>query len=294
MKTITFAIIFTLINSQINAQLKVLPNGNVGIGTSSPIGKLHISGQVFLTGNGNTFRILPNNPGTEIGSSTDVIDFWYSTNSHNMLRASSFDKVSDSTLKKDIKPLTNGLENLMQLKTYTYKILKGPENKEEYKSEFGFISQEIQKLHPDITSYSMGVLAMDYDQIIPIAVKAIQEQQLLIDSLEYLLTEVKSKINTLNQTTSNSLNNSNVLNQNAPNPFNERTTISFSLDEKNFRSATIAIFDMNGILIKQYPIKEAGNGSIDINANELKAGMYIYTLIVNQKEIDTKRMILLN
>jgi hypothetical protein len=84
------------------AQLKVLSNGNVGMRTNSPIGKLHVQGSVFLSGAANTFKIMPNNPGTEISASIDVIDFWYSTNSHNSVRAASFDKVSDSTLKKEI------------------------------------------------------------------------------------------------------------------------------------------------------------------------------------------------
>jgi hypothetical protein len=70
--------------------------------------------------------------------------------------------------------------------------------------------------------------------------------------------------------------------------------LKFSIQEQNFRNALIVIFDLNGLLIKSYDIQNSGDGSIKINGNELKAGMYIYTLIVNQKEIDSKRMILLN
>jgi len=51
---------------------------------------------------------------------------------------------------------------------------------------------------------------------------------------------------------------------------------------------------MNGLLIKNYKIQTSGKGSIKISANELKAGMYIYSLIVNENEVDSKRMILLN
>jgi hypothetical protein len=51
---------------------------------------------------------------------------------------------------------------------------------------------------------------------------------------------------------------------------------------------------MNGLLIKNYNIPNSGIGTIKINGNELKAGMYIYTLIVNQSEVDSKKMILLN
>ena len=76
--------------------------------------------------------------------------------------------------------------------------------------------------------------------------------------------------------------------------FNQKTEIKFKINEQNFRNASIVIFDLNGLMIKKYEIQKSGDGSVEINGNELKAGMYIYTLIVNQKEIDSKRMILLN
>ena len=44
--------------------------------------------------------------------------------------------------------------------------------------------------------------------------------------------------------------------------------------------------------IKQVNIEERGNGSAVINGYELTPGMYMYTLIVDGKEIDTKKMIL--
>jgi hypothetical protein len=37
-----------------------------------------------------------------------------------------------------------------------------------------------------------------------------------------------------------------------------------------------------------------GQGSVKIKASELKAGIYIYTLLINGQEVDTKRMILTN
>jgi hypothetical protein len=51
---------------------------------------------------------------------------------------------------------------------------------------------------------------------------------------------------------------------------------------------------MNGTLLKTYAISNSGKGELTINANELQAGMYIYSLITNGKEIDSKKMILLN
>ena len=44
--------------------------------------------------------------------------------------------------------------------------------------------------------------------------------------------------------------------------------------------------------LKNIPIIDRGNGSVLIQGSELLAGMYIYTLIADGKEVDTKRMIL--
>jgi hypothetical protein len=49
---------------------------------------------------------------------------------------------------------------------------------------------------------------------------------------------------------------------------------------------------MNGKLLKTIPIKIPGKGSVIITSNGLPAGMYYYTLVVNDNEVDTKKMIL--
>ena len=78
--------------------------------------------------------------------------------------------------------------------------------------------------------------------------------------------------------------------QNTPNPFTERTTIRFTLPD-DVQNAYIYVFDMQGKMLKQIPI-DTSMQSVTINGYELQAGMYIYSLVVNNKEIDTKRMIL--
>ena len=51
---------------------------------------------------------------------------------------------------------------------------------------------------------------------------------------------------------------------------------------------------MQGKLIKTYPLTAKGEGNIEITANELQPGMYMYSLITGGNEIDTKKMILTN
>ncbi len=49
---------------------------------------------------------------------------------------------------------------------------------------------------------------------------------------------------------------------------------------------------MRGSQVKSFNINERGNASITIEGNSLEAGMYLYTLIVDGKEVNTKKMIL--
>ena len=50
---------------------------------------------------------------------------------------------------------------------------------------------------------------------------------------------------------------------------------------------------MQGILVKSYNLSTfKGKGKLTINGYELTPGMYFYSLIVNNKEIGTKKMIL--
>lgn len=47
---------------------------------------------------------------------------------------------------------------------------------------------------------------------------------------------------------------------------------------------------MNGLLIKEFEVLGSSEGLVQIDGGDLKAGMYMYSLIVNQQEVDTKRM----
>lgn len=85
-----------------------------------------------------------------------------------------------------------------------------------------------------------------------------------------------------------------VLYQNAPNPFNTETLIKVQLPQSAQR-AYIIVYNLIGEEVVQYPLQiKVGEQSIKINAGRLKAGQYLYTLIVNNQEIDTKKMIITN
>ena len=58
------------------------------------------------------------------------------------------------------------------------------------------------------------------------------------------------------------------------------------------QDAALYIYDMNGTQISKHTLTQTGEGALTINANELQAGMYLYSLIADGQVIDTKRMIL--
>ncbi|MCC6684710.1 MAG: T9SS type A sorting domain-containing protein [Bacteroidia bacterium] len=79
--------------------------------------------------------------------------------------------------------------------------------------------------------------------------------------------------------------------QNIPNPFNVSTSIEFDIPT-TCTQAYIYIYNYQGEQLKAYRIDSRNHGSIQLRANELKAGVYFYSLITDGKEVATKKMIL--
>ena len=103
----------------------------------------------------------------------------------------------------------------------------------------------------------------------------------------------KSKTTDTNTTTEtiNSVLANAFLYQNTPNPFNTTTEIKYFLPEGSTNSY-IYVFNLQGNLLLTYNLSDNGFGSVIINGSSLNAGMYIYSLVVNGQEAETKRMIL--
>jgi hypothetical protein len=83
------------------------------------------------------------------------------------------------------------------------------------------------------------------------------------------------------------------LEQNIPNPFHENTTIKYYLPN-GMRTASIVITDLSGVQLKTFDLGGTkGFGQVLISGGAFAAGTYIYTLTVNGKVVDSKRMVLL-
>lgn len=161
-------------------------------------------------------------------------------------------------------------------------------SKEKAKRHFGVSAQELQTLFPNLVEEGQdGYLAVNYIELVPVLIRSIQE-------LKQELDEAKGSANGARGTTDISQDSSAskcVLYQNTPNPFKEKTIIRFKLAD-GVRDAAICIFDMTGKTIKNLPIS-LGQESVSVGGYELGEGMFLYSLIVNGQEIDTKKMVIL-
>lgn len=226
------------------------------------------------------------------------------------LTATSIYYPSDIRLKENVSLLSealNGkgsvLDNLLSLNVIEYD-LKLPSraklaNRGKTASEpspkptdhhYGISAQELQKIYPELVMEGQdGYLAVNYTELVPILIRSIQELKGLLEDLK---RDELSVSGMSDNTLPNVQEKQGYLYQNTPNPFRENTIIRFSLPIRT-STAFICVFDMNGKMVKQIPVNNTMQ-SITINGYELQAGMYIYSLIVGGKEMDTKRMIMLN
>ena len=81
--------------------------------------------------------------------------------------------------------------------------------------------------------------------------------------------------------------------QNIPNPASFIASIPFVIPEIR-KSAYLQFYNMMGASVMKIPITSIGQNSIDINTTELTNGVYMYSLIVDDCLIDTKRMVVTN
>jgi hypothetical protein len=117
-------------------------SGHVGIGTTSPSYTMHVNGSVAGT--------------------------------------SAYVNLSDIRHKKNIEPLLAGLKTVEQLKPVTFEWKNPKADGGMQGKQIGFIAQDVEKVLPSVVlteDNADKTKSMKYAEIIPILVKAIQEQQ---------------------------------------------------------------------------------------------------------------------
>lgn len=80
------------------------------------------------------------------------------------------------------------------------------------------------------------------------------------------------------------------LSQNVPNPFDNTTSVGYFIP-LSYSKANIVVSTTTGQLLKNINITKFGEGAIEINKERMATALYYYTLYVDGKKVDTKRMI---
>ncbi|HTE29485.1 MAG TPA: tail fiber domain-containing protein, partial [Chryseolinea sp.] len=221
----------------------------------------------------------------------------------------SWSTFSDGRFKKDVKEDVSGLEFINQLRPVSYtldenaidKFLRIPDSLQSYNTasrkiavrQTGFIAQEVEAIIKKTGYIFHGVeapqnerdhYAIRYAEFVVPLVKAVQELSKEVEVLKQQLANSEKIGGTEPPVEA-------ILSQNTPNPFSRDTEIKISLPETT-RQASLIIYTLEGKQLKVIPIRDRGNTAVTIPGNEMSHGMYLYTLIVDGRPVDTKRMIL--
>ena len=172
--------------------------GNVGIGTSSPISNAALT----LENSANSklvFRMSTASAGEywrqEVDSSNDlyIIDN-NSTGVYITDGSTSWSGISDENLKENIVELTDVLDKIRDFRCVEYNLIAD----EADSKKIGFIAQDWQEDYSQVVSQDNdGNLGMKYTETIPVLLKAIQEQQALIEAQATTITDLTTRIETL-------------------------------------------------------------------------------------------------
>lgn len=186
-------------------------------------------------------------------------------------------------MPKDVAP-----ENAVKIRK-SFELLKKEDKEMTSRRHFGIDAEELQKLYPDLVLEGQdGYLSVNYSELVPLLIRSIQALKQELDEVKGMRLKVRKSVSSTGMDAS--LTNGNILYQNSPNPFNKQTVIRFKL-AVDAEDASVCIFDMTGKLLKKLPIS-SGMQSVSIKGYELGEGMFLYSLIVNGQEIDTKKMVI--
>ncbi len=235
--------------------------------------------------------------------------------------AAGYALTSDVSFKTGIDTISNPLFVISQLKPKTFYFDTNNVYRMNFSSrkQYGLVAQDVELILPELVSSTQKPAEVDsagnivtnsvtfknlnYNAFIGILIAGMQKQQKQIAKQDSLIHELLVTMNSCcsmgSRTSENGvtkidveLSNTDaiVLNQNVPNPFAEQTTISYNIPQ-NVSFAQILFYDINGRQIKAVDIHKKGKGQLNVFANDLSNGVYSYTLIVDGKIFETKKMI---
>lgn len=184
-------------------------SGNFGVGTTTPGASYselvnftatatNQPSLTLLNTNGSfandVFQVRSANTSAN-GNSWNMITGWSSTTSLNFLvrgngnvlnTNNSYGSLSDHRIKENIVDATPKLENLKQVRVVNFNLI-GDEQK-----QIGVVAQELEQVFPGMVEEDQeGIKAVKYSVFVPMLIKAIQEQQQMIETLQAEVAALK-------------------------------------------------------------------------------------------------------
>ncbi len=198
-------------NNRSNAMV-VLKSGNVGLGTDAPEEKLVINsganteiqleaggvdkGFVQLSGNNIRIGTYSTNATGNFVVRTNGNDQLVIFPSGNATLSGTLTQSSDARFKQNIEPISNSLNKLMQLKGYQYNWR--PELKKDARLQIGLIAQNVEAVYPELVSNDAnGMKSVAYQNLVPVMIEAIKDQQKQIDELKNNNTTLQVRLQRL-------------------------------------------------------------------------------------------------
>lgn len=218
---------------------------------------------------------------------------------NGVVRGTGYIATSDGRLKTNVKTIDNaiGIVNRLRGVTYNWDTANKIRNLDNT-AQIGFIAQEVQNvLTPAVYKDDKGIYGLNYNAFIPVLVEAVKQLDDKISVLERENASLKSEIKRIcdegclgfTNTTHNT--EQNYLAQNEPNPTSQQTLISYNVSGfKN--SAYVQVVALDGKVLSTYNIKSVGLGTYILNTSGFTAGSYVYSLFVDDKLVDSKKMII--
>lgn len=282
--------------------------GNVGIGTTVPTVKLDVLGATNLGGN----TVIWNG----------ALSVWGDING-----SGSFNYASDQLFKTNVDSIHFVLNTIKQLKpkTFYFDTTNVYGMNFSQRKQYGFVAQDVEQILPELVTsitkpadmdslgnivhQSVTFKSLNYNAFIAIMMQGIKEQGRAIDSLSHQVSQLTSIVNSCcKENHDNGNHNGNhspesyqsnvelndaqsiVLEQNRPNPFSEKTSINYSLPDNTVK-AEMLFYNAQGKLIQSTELTQKGKGTLNVFASDLSSGIYTYTLVVDGKIIETKKMV---
>jgi len=177
-------------------------DGFVGIGTNNPITNMQLVHNQFVPEGGFTLQQTSNSNRWQfyVSQSTSYLRLLYNDNAMGQFNNTNgnYEPTSDMRLKRNVMPLTGMLDIVNQLQPVSYQMINSNDNEER---SYGLIAQDVEKILPEIVSVTKGndgdgienLRTLSYTELIPILIKAVQEQQKLIEDLTQRIKNVEPK-----------------------------------------------------------------------------------------------------